>query len=92
MKLVGVSLLALAVVLAFPRPSPAQNQTARGTVESIAGDTINVSVGGKEMKFTVDSKTMVTAAGAGTRPPRHGSGSTRTQTQRTPRAPARPSS
>ena len=45
MKLVGVSLLALAVVLAFPRPSPAQNQTARGTVTSIAGDTINVNVG-----------------------------------------------
>jgi hypothetical protein len=67
MKLVGVSLLALAVVLAFPRPSPAQNQTARGTVSSIAGDTINVNVGGKEMKFTADSKTMVTAAGAGTK-------------------------
>lgn len=67
MKLVGVSLLALAVVLAFPRPSPAQNQTARGTVSSVAGDTISVNVGGKEMKFTADSKTMVTAAGAGTK-------------------------
>jgi|SoiMethySBSTD1v2_1073268.scaffolds.fasta_scaffold251788_2 hypothetical protein len=67
MKLVGVSLLVLAVVLAFPRPSAAQNQTARGTISSIAGDTITVNVGGKEMKFTVDSKTMVTAAGAGTK-------------------------
>ena len=67
MKLVGVSLLVLAVVLALPRPSAAQNQTARGTVSSIAGDTITVNVGGKEMKFTADSKTMVTAAGAGTK-------------------------
>jgi hypothetical protein len=67
MKRVGVSLLALAVVLAFPRPSIAQTQTARGTVSSVVGDTINVSVGGKEMKFTADSKTMVTAAGAGTK-------------------------
>jgi len=55
MKLVGVSLLA------------AQNQTARGTVSSVAGDSISVNVGGKEMKFTVDPKTMVTAAGAGTK-------------------------
>jgi uncharacterized protein DUF5666 len=67
MKRVGVSLLALAVVLAFPRLSTAQNQTARGTVSSVAGDTISVNVGGKEMKFTVDAKTMVTAAGAGTK-------------------------
>ena len=67
MKLVGVSLLALAVVIAFPRPSAAQNKTARGTISSIAGDTVSVNVGGTEMKFTVDSKTMVTAAGAGTK-------------------------
>jgi hypothetical protein len=67
MKLVGVSLLVLAVVLAFPRPSAAQNKTARGTISSITGDTITVNVGGSEMKFTVDGKTMVTAAGAGTK-------------------------
>lgn len=67
MKLVGASLLVLAVVLAFPRPSVAQNKTARGTISSIAGDTITVNVGGNEMKFTVDGKTMVTAAGAGTK-------------------------
>jgi ribosome maturation factor RimP len=67
MKLVGVSLLALAVVLTFPRPSAAQNKTARGTVSSVAGDTITVNVGGTEMKFAADSKTMVTAAGAGTK-------------------------
>src|SRR5262245_9340701 len=67
MKLVGASLLVLAVVLAFPRPSAAQNKTARGTISSIAGDTITVNVGGSEMKFTVDGKTMVTAAGAGTK-------------------------
>ena len=67
MKRVGVLMLVLAVVLAFPRPSAAQNKTARGTISSIAGDTISVSVGGSEMKFMVDSKTMVTAAGAGTK-------------------------
>ena len=67
MKLLCVSLLTLAVLLAFPRSSPAQNKTARGTVSAVAGDTITVNVGGTEMKFTVDSKTMVTAAGAGTK-------------------------
>lgn len=67
MKRVGVLMLVLAVVLSFPRPSAAQNKTARGTISSIAGDTITVNVGGNEMKFMVDSKTMVTASGAGTK-------------------------
>ena len=67
MKLLGMSLLTLAVVLAFPRSSPAQNKTARGTVSAVAGDSITVNVGGTEMKFMVDPKTMVTAAGAGTK-------------------------
>lgn len=67
MRLVSVAVLTLAVVLAFPRPSPAQNKTARGTVSGVAGDTITVNVGGSEMKFTADSKTMVTASGAGTK-------------------------
>jgi Domain of unknown function (DUF5666) len=67
MKLLGVSILTLAVVLAFPRSSPAQNKTARGTVSAVAGDSITVNAGGTEMKFMVDSKTMVTAAGAGTK-------------------------
>lgn len=67
MKRVGVLMLVLAVVLSFPRSSAAQNKTARGTISSIAGDTITVNVGGNEMKFMADSKTMVTASGAGTK-------------------------
>jgi hypothetical protein len=34
-------------------------------VSAVAGDTITVNVGGKEMKFMADSKTMITAEGAG---------------------------
>lgn len=41
-------------------------KTARGTVKALAADSVTVTVGSQEMKFTVDSKTMVEATGAGT--------------------------
>jgi hypothetical protein len=39
---------------------------ARGTVTAIAADSVTVKVGTQDMKFGVDSKTNVEAAGAGT--------------------------
>jgi hypothetical protein len=43
-----------------------ETKTARGTVTALAGDSVTVKVGTQDMKFTVDSKTNVEAAGAGT--------------------------
>ncbi len=42
-------------------------KTARGTVTAMAADSLTVKVANVDMTFTVDSKTMVTAAGAGTK-------------------------
>ena len=41
-------------------------KSARGTVTAMAGDTITVKAAERELKFTVDSKTVLTASGAGT--------------------------
>ena len=41
-------------------------KSARGTVTAVAGDSITVKVADKELKFAVDSKTVLTASGAGT--------------------------
>ena len=66
-SVLGISLLALAVV-AWPRASAAQdNKTARGTVTAMAGSSLTVRVGANEMKFTVDAQTTVVAPGAGTK-------------------------
>ena len=65
-RLFGVPLLAVAI-LAWPSISAAQDQTARGTVSAVTGDTVTVKVGATDMKFTADSKTSVVAAGAGTK-------------------------
>jgi Domain of unknown function (DUF5666) len=43
-----------------------ETKNARGTVTAMAADTITVKAGEREMKFTVDAKTVVTAEGAGT--------------------------
>ena len=41
-------------------------KSARGTVTAIGGDSITVKAAERELKFTVDSKTVLTASGAGT--------------------------
>ena len=42
-------------------------RTARGTVTAMAADSVTVKVANVDMTFAVDSKTSVTAAGAGTK-------------------------
>jgi hypothetical protein len=41
-------------------------KSARGTVTAIGGDSITVKAAERELKFTVDPKTVLTASGAGT--------------------------
>ena len=41
-------------------------KSARGTVTAMSGDSITVKAAERELKFTVDSKTVLTASGAGT--------------------------
>jgi hypothetical protein len=41
-------------------------KSARGTVTAMSGDTITVKAAERELKLTVDSKTVLTASGAGT--------------------------
>ena len=43
-----------------------ETKSARGTVIAISGDSITVKAADRELKFTVDSKTGLTASGAGT--------------------------
>jgi hypothetical protein len=42
------------------------SKSARGTVTAVGGDSISVRVADRELKFAVDSKTVLTASGAGT--------------------------
>jgi hypothetical protein len=58
MFVVGVGLTAPA--------SAQETKSARGTVTAIGGDSITVKVADRELKLMVDSKTLLTAAGAGT--------------------------
>lgn len=41
-------------------------RSARGTVTAVGGDSITVKAGDRELKFTIDAKTVLTASGAGT--------------------------
>jgi hypothetical protein len=43
-----------------------ETKSARGSVTAMTGDTLTVKAGEKELKFTIDAKTVVTAEGAGT--------------------------
>ena len=43
-----------------------ETKSARGTVTAIGGDSITVKATERELKFTVDPKTVLTASGAGT--------------------------
>jgi hypothetical protein len=66
-KVIGVSLLTLAVV-SWSRPSPAQAaKSARGTLSTVGGSSITVKAGASDMRFTADSDTTVIAVGAGTK-------------------------
>jgi hypothetical protein len=56
------------VLLASPAVVLAQaTKTANGTISAIAGDSVTVTVDGKEMKFAVDGKTQVIVHGGGTK-------------------------
>lgn len=59
-------LLALPFAIAPATVSADETKWVRGKLTAVAGDTITVMVGGKEMKFTVDKETDVVARGAGT--------------------------
>lgn len=47
------------------RASAQDTKTAKGTVASMAADSVTVKVGATDMKFMVDGKTEITASGAG---------------------------
>jgi hypothetical protein len=63
---VAVPLAALLLV-GWLTPATAQDtKSARGSVTAMTADTLTVKAGEREMKFTIDAKTTVTAEGAGT--------------------------
>ena len=65
--ILGRSLAVATLVSCLALPALAQDtKTARGSVTAMSGDTITVKAGEKEMKFTIDAKTRLTAEGAGT--------------------------
>ena len=68
MRRTGIGLfLAIFFVGSLASPAFAQEtKSARGTVTALSGDSITVKAGDREMKFAVDSKTVLTATGAGT--------------------------
>ena len=70
-RLLLLTILGLALsVIGWSTGSPAAAQDrkmARGTLTAMVADSVTVTVQGKEMKFSVDAKTVVEAAGAGTK-------------------------
>lgn len=48
------------------RAAAQEPKSARGTVTAVGGDSITVRVAERELKFSVDPKTVLTASGAGT--------------------------
>ena len=65
-KLLGIPILAvfLAWSVGVP-PAAAQTKEARGTAVAVSDSSLTVKVADKEMKFSVDAKTVVGAPGAG---------------------------
>ena len=63
----ALSIAALAVMAWPTAPASAQSSKATGTVASIDGASVTVKAGGQDMKFSVDTKTVVQARGAGTK-------------------------
>ena len=62
---VAVALFALVASLVFAPVASAQLNWVRGTVVSVVGDTVVVTVTGKDMTFKVDKTTELMARGAG---------------------------
>jgi hypothetical protein len=63
----ALSVVAVSLVGWLSLPVVAQQtKNARGTVTAMSADMVTVSVGGREMKFTIDGKTTVIATGGGT--------------------------
>lgn len=59
--------IALLIIGGLASQAAAQEtKSARGTVTAIGGDLITVKAAERELKFTVDAKTVLTASGAGT--------------------------
>ena len=56
---------ALVALLVFAPAASAQSKWVRGTIVSVAGDTMVVKVAGNDMTFKVDKSTQLTARGAG---------------------------
>jgi hypothetical protein len=64
-QVVAVALFALVASLVFAPVASAQTKWVRGTVVSSIGDTVVVTVTGKDMTFKVDKTTELMARGAG---------------------------
>ena len=64
-KVLAVVAVALVAALVCAPVTSAQSKWVRGTVVSVAGDTLVVKVAGSDMTFKVDKSTTLTARGAG---------------------------
>lgn len=64
-RLFVVPLVAVLVMGWAARPATAQTKEARGSVVAVSDSSLTVKVADKDMKFTVDDKTVVGAPGAG---------------------------
>jgi hypothetical protein len=62
----AVVAVAVVVSLVWAPVAMAQTKWVRGTVVSVAGDTLVVKAAGKDLTFKIDKTTQVTARGAGT--------------------------
>jgi hypothetical protein len=65
-RVVGAMSLALLLAVAFPSGVSAQAKTVTGTIGAVSASSLTVKVGGQDMTFAVDAKTVVEARGAGT--------------------------
>jgi hypothetical protein len=65
-RVVGAISMVLLLAVAFPSRVGAQEKTVAGTIGAVSGSSITVKVGGQDMTFAVDAKTVVEARGAGT--------------------------
>ena len=65
LRFLAVPLLAVVVSVWAARPAVAQTKEARGSVVTVSDSSLTVKVADKDMRFTVDDKTIVEAPGAG---------------------------
>ena len=65
-RVVGAMSLAMLLAVTFPSFTSAQDKTVSGTISSVSGSSVVVKVGGQDMTFAVDAKTVVETRGAGT--------------------------